>query len=155
MAYSYVNESVLSMQIVGEQTYDRRLILPVGVTLLGEYGTGSIKSLSFRFYDSVTQRTSVLHHVPFTPSDPYSYNGVETMIGEAHETWGKQVREQGKKKRKMTAQDRQDAGKALDEIRISKLKRTESTNNKIYYEGTKNDRKKLNRAIRRSNRSTK
>ena len=42
------------MQIVGEQTYDRRLILPVGVTLIGEYGAGSIKSLSFRFYDSVT-----------------------------------------------------------------------------------------------------
>ena len=111
------------MQVVGSETYDRRLILPVGVTLLGEYGTGSIKSLSFRFYDSVTQRSSVLHHVPFTPSDPYSYNAIETMIGEAHETWVKQVREQGKKKPKMTVQERKDVGKVLNEIRTSKLKR--------------------------------
>ena len=125
------------MQIVGEQTYDRRLILPVGVTLLGEYGTGSIKSLSFRFYDSVTQRSSVLHHVPFTPSDPYSYNGIETMIGEAHETWGREVRAQGKKKPKMTVQERQDAGKVLDEIRVSKIKRNESSTGKLLYGGMK------------------
>ena len=45
------------MQNVGSETYDRRLILPVGVTLLGEYGMGSIKSLSLRFYDSVTEIT--------------------------------------------------------------------------------------------------
>jgi len=140
------------MQFVGEQTYDRRLILPVGVTLLGEYGTGSIKSLSFRFYDSVTQRSSVLHHVPFTPSDPYSYNAVETMIGEAHETWMKQVREQGKKP-KMTVQERQDAGKVLDDIRISKMKRDESSTGKIYFGGTKIDRKKLNRKFKRQARA--
>jgi len=140
------------MQIVGSETYDRRLILPVGVTLLGEYGTGSIKSLSFRFYDSVTQRSSVLHHVPFTPSDPYSYNAVETMIGEAHETWMKQVREQGKKP-KMTVQERQDAGKVLDDIRISKMKRDESSTGKIYFGGTKIDRKKLNRKFKRQARA--
>ena len=140
------------MQVVGSATYDRRLILPVGVTLLGEYGAGSIKSLSFRFYDSVTQRSSVLHHVPFTPSDPYSYNGIETMIGEAHETWVTQVREQGKKS-KMTTQERQDAGKVLDEIRISKLKRDESTTGKIYFGGTKIDRKKLNRKFKRQARA--
>ena len=140
------------MQFVGEQTYDRRLILPVGVTLLGEYGTGSIKSLSFRFYDSVTQRSSVLHHVPFTPSDPYSYNAVETMIGEAHETWMKQVREQGKKP-KMTVQERQDAGKVLDDIRISKMKRDESSTGKIYFGETKIDRKKLNRKFKRQARA--
>ena len=140
------------MQVVGSETYDRRLILPVGVTLLGEYGAGSIKSLSFRFYDSVTQRSSVLHHVPFTPSDPYSYNAVETMIGEAHETWMKQVREQGKKS-KMTVQERQDAGKVLDEIRINKQKRDESTTGKIYFGGTKIDRKKLNRKFKRQARA--
>ena len=140
------------MQVVGSETYDRRLILPVGVTLLGEYGAGSIKSLSFRFYDSVTQRSSVLHHVPFTPSDPYSYNAVETMIGEAHETWMKQVREQGKKS-KMTVQERQDAGKVLEEIRINKQKRDESTTGKIYFGGTKIDRKKLNRKFKRQARA--
>ena len=141
------------MQVVGSETYDRRLILPVGVTLLGEYGTGSIKSLSFRFYDSVTQRTSILHHVPFTPSDPYSYNGIETMIGEAHETWVKQVREQGKKKPKMTVQERQDVGKVLDEIRVSKIKRNESSTGKLLYGGTKIDRKKLNRKFKRKARA--
>ena len=99
------------MQVVGSETYDRRLILPVGVTLLGEYGTGSIKSLSFRFYDSVTERRSVLHNVPYTPGDPYSHNAIETMIGEAHETWVTQVRAQGKKKPKMTTKERKESGK--------------------------------------------
>ena len=141
------------MQVVGSETYDRRLILPVGVTLIGEYGTGSIKSLSFSFYDTVTERRSVLHNVPFTPSDPYSHNAIETMIGEAHETWLTQVRAQGKKKPKMTVQERQDAGKVLNEIRINKQKRNESTTGKIYFEGTKIDRKKLNRKFKRKARA--
>ena len=141
------------MQVVGSETYDRRLILPAGVTLIGEYGTGSIKSLSFSFYDTVTERRSVLHNVPFTPSDPYSHNAIETMIGEAHETWIKQVRAQGKKKPKMTAQERKDAGKVLDEIRISKMKRDESTTGKLYFGGTKIDRKKLNRKFKRKARA--
>ena len=141
------------MQVVGSETYDRRLILPVGVTLLGEYGTGSIKSLSFSFYDSVTQRRAVLHNVPFTPHDPYSKNMIETMIGEAHETFVKEVRAQGKKKPKMTVQERKDAGKVLNEIRISKLKRAESSTGKLYLGGTKIDRKKLNRKFKRKARA--
>ncbi len=141
------------MQVVGSETYDRRLILPVGVTLIGEYGTGSIKSLSFSFYDSVTERRSVLHNVPYTPSDPYSHNAIETMIGEAHETWITQVRAQGKKKPKMTLDQRKEAGKILDEIRVNKEKRNESTTGKIYFEGTKIDRKKLNRKFKRKARA--
>ena len=141
------------MQVVGSETYDRRLILPAGVTLIGEYGTGSIKSLSFSFYDTVTERRSVLHNVPFTPNDPYSHNAIETMIGEAHETWLTQVRAQGKKKPKMTVQERKDAGKVLDEIRTNKLKRQESSTGKIYFGGTKIDRKKLNRKFKRKARA--
>jgi len=141
------------MQIVGSETYDRRLILPAGVTLIGEYGTGSIKSLSFSFYDTVTERRSVLHNVPYTPHDPYSHNAIETMIGEAHETWLTQVRAQGKKKPKMTVQERQEAGKVLNEIRINKQKRTESSTGKIYFGGTKIDRKKLNRKFKRKARA--
>ena len=141
------------MQVVGSETYDRRLILPVGATLLGEYGTGSIKSLSFSFYDSVTQRRSVLHNVPFTPHDPYSKNMIETMIGEAHETFVKEVRAQGKKKPKMTVQERKDAGKVLNEIRINKHKRAESSTGKLYFGGTKIDRKKLNRKFKRKARA--
>tara|TARA_B100000700_G_scaffold287730_2_gene343655 strand:- start:2841 stop:3275 length:435 start_codon:yes stop_codon:yes gene_type:complete len=141
------------VQVVGSETYDRRLILPVGVTLIGEYGTGSIKSLSFSFYDSVTERRSVLHNVPYTPSDPYSHNAIETMIGEAHETWVTQVRAQGKKKPKMTLDQRKEAGKILDEIRVNKEKRNESTTGKIYFEGTKIDRKKLNRKFKRKARA--
>ena len=68
------------MQFVGSETYDRRLILPAGVTLLGEKGAGSIKSLSFSFYDTVTERRSVLHNVPYIPNDAYSANAIETMI---------------------------------------------------------------------------
>ena len=141
------------MQFVGSETYDRRLILPLGVTLLGEKGAGSIKSLSFSFYDSVTERRSVLHNVPYIPNDPYSANAIETMIGEAHETWLTRVREQGKK-RVMNKEQKKEVGKILNEIRTNKLKRKESTTGKIYFGGIKNDRKKLNRELKRKARIT-
>ena len=140
------------MQIVGSETYDRRLILPVGVTLLGEKGAGSIKSLSFSFYDSVTERRSVLHNVPYIPNDAYSANAIETMIGEAHETWLAKVRQQGKKK-VMNVQQKKEVGKILNEIRTNKLKRKESTTGKIYFEGIASDRRKLNREIKRKART--
>jgi len=140
------------MQFVGSETYDRRLILPVGVTLLGEKGAGSIKSLSFSFYDTVTERRSVLHNVPYIPNDAYSANAIETMIGEAHETWLAKVREQGKKK-VMTVDQKKQAGKILNEIRTNKLKRQESTTGKIYFEGIASDRRKLNREIKRKART--
>ena len=140
------------MQVVGSETYDRRLILPVGVTLLGEKGAGSIKSLSFSFYDSVTERRSVLHNVPYIPNDAYSANAIETMIGEAHETWLAKVRQQGKKK-VMNVQQKKEVGKILNEIRTNKLKRKESTTGKIYFEGIASDRRKLNREIKRKART--
>jgi len=141
------------MQFVGSETYDRKLILPLGVTLLGEKGAGSIKSLSFSFYDSTTERRSVLHNVPYIPGDPYSANAIETMIGEAHETWLTRVREQGKK-RVMNMEQKKEVGKILNEIRTNKLKRNESTTGKIYFGGIKNDRKKLNRELKRKARIT-
>ena len=142
------------MQFVGSETYDRRLVLPAGVLLLGELPAGNtLSSLSFSFYDSVTERRSVLHHVPYMPHDPYSHNAIETMIGEAHETWVTQVRIQGKKKPKMTVQERQDVGKVLDEIRVSKIKRNESSTGKLLFGGTKIDRKKLNRKFKRKARA--
>ena len=140
------------MQFVGSETYDRRLILPVGVTLLGEKGAGSIKSLSFSFYATVTERRSVLHNVPYIPNDAYSANAIETMIGEAHETWLAKVRQQGKKK-VMNVQQKKEVGKILNEIRTNKLKRKESTTGKIYFEGIASDRKKLNREIKRKART--
>ena len=141
------------MQFVGSETYDRKLILPLGVTLLGEKGAGSIKSLSFSFYDSTTERISVLHNVPYIPNDPYSANAIETMIGEAHETWLTRVREQGKK-RVMNKEQKKEVCKILNEIRTNKLKRKESTTGKIYFGGIKNDRKKLNRELKRKARIT-
>jgi hypothetical protein len=141
------------MQFVGSETYDRRLILPVGVTLLGEKGAGSIKSLSFSFYDTVTERRSVLHNVPYIPNDAYSANAIETMIGEAHETWLAKVRQQGKKK-VMNVQQKKEVGKILNEIRTNKLKRKESTTGKIYFEGIASDRKKLNRELKRKARTS-
>jgi hypothetical protein len=141
------------LQFVGSETYDRRLILPLGVTLLGEKGAGSIKSLSFSFYDSVTERRSVLHNVPYIPNDPYSANAIETMIGEAHETWLTRVREQGKKK-VMNKEQKKEVGKILNEIRTNKLKRSESTTGKIYFGGIASDRKKLNRELKRKARTS-
>lgn len=142
------------MQFVGSETYDRRLILPAGVLLLGELPAGNtLSSLSFSFYDSVTERRSVLHHVPYMPHDPYSHNAIETMIGEAHGTWLTRVREQGKK-RVMNIEQRKEVGKILNEIKTHKLKRKESTTGKIYFGGLKDDRKKLNRELKRKARIT-
>jgi len=118
--------------MLGSEIYDRRLILPAGVTLLGEYGAGSIKVLSFRFYDSITERRSILTDVPYAPADPYSANAIETMIGEAYESWVIEVRAQGKKK-VMNREQKKEVGKILEEMRVNKDKRKESTNNKIYY----------------------
>ena len=138
------------MQFVGSETYDRRLDLPAGVLLLGELPAGNtLSSLSFSFYDSVTERRSVVHNIPYNPNSPYSHNGVETMIGEAHETWLAKVRAEGKKKPKMTVEQRKEFGKILEEIRVNKNKRNESTNNKIYYEGTNNGRQQNRRQFRR------
>jgi hypothetical protein len=67
------------------------------------------------------------------------------MIGEAHETWVKKVRDQGKKKPKMNVTQRKEFGKILEQIRVNKNKRKESSNNKIYYEGTNNGKKQRNR----------
>jgi hypothetical protein len=146
------------MQLVGSETYDRRLNLPMGVLLTGEQTVGKFKLLSFRFYDSVTGRRSVPEIIPYLPNQRnggsiYSANAIETMIGEAHETWLTQVRAQGKMKPKMTVQERKDAGKVLNEIRTSKLKRTESSTGKIYFGGTKIDRRKLNRKFKRKARA--
>ena len=140
--------------MLGSEIYDRRLILPAGVTLLGEYGAGSIKVLSFRFYDSITERRSILTDVPYAPADPYSANAIETMIGEAYESWVIEVRAQGKKK-VMNREQKKEVGKILEEMRVNKDKRKESTNNKIYYEGTNNDRRKNNRELKRESGSTK
>ena len=138
------------MQFVGSETYDRRLDLPAGVLLLGELPAGNtLSSLSYSFYDSVTERRSVVHNIPYNPNSPYSHNGVETMIGEAHETWLAKVRAEGKKKPKMTVEQRKEFGKILEEIRVNKNKRNESTNNKIYYEGTNNGRQQNRRQFRR------
>ena len=138
------------MKFVGSETYDRRLDLPAGVLLLGELPAGNtLSSLSFSFYDSVTEQRSVVHNIPYYPNSPYSHNGVETMIGEAHETWLKNVRAEGKKKPKMTVEQRKEFGKILEEIRVNKNKRNESTNNKIYYEVTNNGRQQNRRQFRR------
>ena len=142
------------MQFVGSETYDRKLNLPTGVLLTGEYPAGKLTMLSFQFYDSVTERRSLPEIIPYIPDERnggsiYSPNAIETMIGEAHETWLKNVRAQGKKKPKMTVEQRKEFGKILEEIRVNKNKRNESTNNKIYYEGTNNGRQQNRRQFRR------
>ena len=71
------------------------------------------------------------------------------MIGEAYESWVIEVREQGKKKA-MNKEQKKEVGKILEEMRVNKNKRAESTNNKIYYEGTNNERRKNNRRIKRA-----
>jgi hypothetical protein len=95
----------------------------------------------------------VLHNVPYIPNDPYSANAIETMIGEAHETWLTRVREQGKKKA-MNKEQKKEVGKILNEIRTNKLKRSENTTGKIYFGGIASDRKKLNRELKRKARTS-
>ena len=98
----------------------------------------------------MTERRSILTDVPYTPADPYSVNAIETMIGEAYESWVIEVRAQGKRKL-MNKEQKKEVGKILDEMRVNKNKRAESTNNKIYYQGTENEqRRKNNRRNKRA-----
>ena len=59
-----------------------------------------------------------------------------------------------KKRQEQVAKERQESGKVLNEIRSSKLKREESSTGKIYFEGTKIDRRKLNRKFKRKARAS-
>ena len=56
-------------------------------------------------------------------------------------------------KTKKQKEQKKEVGKILNEIRTHRLKRKESTTGKIYFGGTKIDRRKLNRKFKRKARA--
>ena len=87
----------------------------------------------FQVYDEVTGRK---HEFRVLVDDTTSKAHIEEMVGNAMESWLVEVRRKHNKPAP-TPKQRKEIGKILDDIRIHAGKRGESSNNKIYYSGTK------------------
>jgi len=105
----------------------------VGTTSVGRNAEtgGGIQKHSFRVHDKVTGRK---HEFQVIVDDTTSTAHIEAMVGNAFESWLIDVRMRHNKPAP-TPEQRKEIGKILDDIRLSKNKRRESSNNKIYYEG--------------------
>ena len=117
---------------------ETELWLPLGVTHTrvapvgrnAETG-GKIYEYQFRVHDEVTGRK---HQFRVLVDDETSIAHIEEMVGNAMESWLLGVRMRHSKPAPTPAQ-RKEIGKILEQIRVSKIKRGNSSNNKIYYEG--------------------
>ena len=88
---------------------------------------------TFHFHDKESGRRSVVK-IPADPSTAQAH--IEDMAAQAFESWLLEVKLKGKIN-KPTPKQRKEVGKAIREFREYAAKRRESTNNKIYYKGTK------------------
>ena len=93
----------------------------------------SITIHTFHFHDKESGRRSVVK-IPADPSPAQAH--IEDMAAQAFESWLLEVKLKGKIN-KPTPKQRKEVGKAIREFREYAAKRRESTNNKIYYKGTK------------------
>ena len=119
---------------------DTGLWLPPGVTHSQTLPVGRnaetgelIYEHRFRVYDEVTGRK---HEFRVLVDDTTSRSHIEEMVGNAMESWLVDVRVKHSKPPPTPAQ-RKEIGKILDQIRKHAGKRSESSNNKIYYTGIK------------------
>ena len=93
----------------------------------------SIVIHTFHFHDKESGRRSVIK----IPADStVSQSHIEDMAAQSFENWLLEIKLKGKA-RKPTTEQRKEVGKAIREFREYASKRRESTNNKIYYGGTK------------------
>tara|TARA_R100000306_G_C4349625_1_gene129428 strand:- start:591 stop:953 length:363 start_codon:yes stop_codon:yes gene_type:complete len=111
---------------------------PPGVTQTGVAPVGrnaetaeKIYEYRFRVYDEVTRRR---HEFRVLVDKDTSKTHIEEMVGNAFESWLIDVRMRHSKPAPTPAQ-KKEIGKILNEIRLHKTKRRQSSNNKIYYEG--------------------
>ena len=96
------------------------------------YETGGfIYEYQFQVYDEVTNRK---HQFRVLADDETSKAHIEEMVGNAFESWLVDVRMRHSKPAP-TPEQKKEIGKILNQIRTNKIKRKESSNNKIYYKG--------------------
>ena len=117
-----------------------KLWTPQGSTYVGGNTAGyneetgvSIVVHTFQFNDPETGRGQIVK-IPADPSISKAH--IEDMAAQSFENWLLEIKVKGKV-RKPTTEQRKEVGKAIREFREYASKRRESTNNKIYYGGTK------------------
>ena len=111
---------------------------PPGVTHTGVTPVGRnaetaepIYEYQFRVHDEVTDRS---HDFKVLVDNQVSKAHVEEMVGNAFESWLIDVRLRHSKPAPTKAQ-KKEIGKILNDIRINRDKRKQSSNNRIYYNG--------------------
>lgn len=92
---------------------------------------GKIYQYQFWVHDEVTGRK---HQFWVLVDDDTSAAHIEEMVGNAMERWLIDVRMRHAKPAPTVAQ-RKEIGQILEQIRVSTIKRRNSSNNKIYYSG--------------------
>lgn len=91
----------------------------------------SIEKHVFQVSDSVTGKK---HKFCILADNETSQAHLEDMVANAIDRWLSEVRQKDHKPAP-TIEQRKEIGKILDEIRIHRLKRKESSNGQIYYSG--------------------
>jgi len=103
-------------------------VVPVGYN----YETGGqIFEYQFLVHDEVTNRKQQFRVLV---DDQTSKAHIEEMVGNAFDRWLTDVRMRHNKPAP-TPEQRKEIGRILEQIRVNRNKRKESSNNKIYYKG--------------------
>ena len=103
-------------------------VIPVGYN----YETGGqIFEYQFLVHDEVTNRKQQFRVLV---DDETSKAHIEEMVGNAFDRWLADVRMRHNKPAP-TPEQRKEIGRILEQIRVNRNKRKESSNNKIYYKG--------------------
>ena len=92
---------------------------------------GQIQQHTFQVHDPVTDKR---HQFIVLVDDETSQAHLEDMVAQAVDTWLLEVRQRDHKPAPNVGQ-RKEIGQILEQIRVSRIKRRQSTNNKIYYPG--------------------
>ena len=110
------------------QGVTHKRVVPVGYN----YETGGqIFEYQFLVHDEVTNRKQQFRVLV---DDQTSKAHIEEMVGNAFDRWLTDVRMRHNKPAP-TPEQRKEIGKILEQIRVNRNKRKESSNNKIYYKG--------------------
>ena len=110
------------------QGVTHKRVVPVGYN----YETGGqIFEYQFLVHDEVTNRKQQFRVLV---DDQTSKAHIEEMVGNAFDRWLTDVRMRPNKPAP-TPEQRKEIGKILEQIRVNRNKRKESSNNKIYYKG--------------------
>jgi hypothetical protein len=94
---------------------------------------GAIEQHVFKVHDPVTDKS---HKFCILMDSSTSQAHLEDMVSSAVDRWLEEVRQKDHKP-SPTVEQRKEIGKILNDIRNNKIKRKESSNNRIYYNGIK------------------